>query len=105
MIDPQTKNHALSKNILLIGVKTGECDMCKATKKVLLLKYGFTLCEDCFNICTSILQEIQTATQAQEAKAKLSGKKSEAAGSKERKPKRTGLFPKLRLSNSKGHGA
>lgn len=105
MIDPQTKHRALSKNLLLIGVKTGQCDMCKATKKVLLLKYGFTLCQDCFDICTCILQELQTATQAQKAKAKLSGKKQKTAGSQEKKPKRTHSLTRLPLPKSNGHEA
>jgi hypothetical protein len=68
------KHHAVTTDILLIGAKTGRCDICKATKKVLLLKYGFTLCEECFNICICILQELQVASALPEPEAKPSTK-------------------------------
>ncbi|MGD6805687.1 MAG: hypothetical protein ACQCN4_01855 [Candidatus Bathyarchaeia archaeon] len=42
-----------------IGTKTGKCDICRATKKILLLRYGFSLCEDCLYICTLILEHLQ----------------------------------------------
>jgi hypothetical protein len=48
-----------SPHTLLIGVKTGQCDICKVTKKTLLLRFGFCLCEDCLTVCTSILEQIQ----------------------------------------------
>lgn len=52
------------EHILLLGTQIGKCDICKETKRILLLKYGFNLCEDCLNVCTSILErlEIQTKT-------------------------------------------
>ncbi len=46
-------------NVVLIGTKIGRCDICKATKKILILKYGFNLCEECLSICTSILEQLQ----------------------------------------------
>src|SRR5208283_689931 len=57
------KSAAYPKNISVIGTKTGKCQLCKETKKLYLLRYGFTLCEDCVNICTSILEQLQTATE------------------------------------------
>jgi hypothetical protein len=50
---------AYSPHTLLVGVKTGPCDICKVTKKTLLLRFGFSLCEDCLNVCTSILEKLQ----------------------------------------------
>lgn len=50
---------AASSHALLIGTKTGQCDICKATKKTLLLRFGFSLCQDCLNICTTILEQLQ----------------------------------------------
>lgn len=41
---------------LLLGTKIGKCDICKTTKKIFLLNYGFNLCEDCINVCTTILE-------------------------------------------------
>jgi hypothetical protein len=43
---------------LLIGTKIGKCDLCKKTTKILLLRYGFTLCEECLTVCTNILDQI-----------------------------------------------
>ena len=48
-----------SPHTMLIGTKTGTCDICKATKKILLLRFGFSLCEDCLNVCTAILEQLQ----------------------------------------------
>ena len=48
-----------SPHTLLIGVKTGQCNICKATKKTLLLRFGFCLCEDCLNVCTTTLEQLQ----------------------------------------------
>lgn len=42
----------------LLGTKIGKCDICKTTKKILLLNYGFNLCEDCISICTAILEQL-----------------------------------------------
>ena len=42
----------------LLGTKTGKCDICKTTRKILLLNYGFNLCEECISICTSILEHL-----------------------------------------------
>jgi len=84
MIDSQTKRSVdLSRRILLVGTKTGKCDLCKETKKVLLLKYGFTLCEDCLTICQSILEQIQSATPKQKTRAKQGTKKQEVSIAKE----------------------
>ncbi len=76
MTSVQTKHRSVfSRKILLIGTKTGKCDICKRTKKVLLLKYGFTLCEDCLSICTSILEEIQSSMPKKKSKSKHDIKK------------------------------
>jgi hypothetical protein len=48
--------------IHLIGTQTGQCRLCKETKNLLLLRYGFTLCEDCLNVCVSILEHLQNGT-------------------------------------------
>lgn len=83
MINDQPKHRAaFSRNILLIGTKTGKCDFCKATKKVLLLKYGFTLCEDCLDLCTNILEEIYSSTRTRE-KAKRPSEKEKTSTAKE----------------------
>ncbi|MCL4430003.1 MAG: hypothetical protein M1167_04545 [Chloroflexi bacterium] len=50
---------AASSHALLIGIKTGQCDICKSNKKTLLLRFGFSLCQDCLNICTTILEQLQ----------------------------------------------
>ncbi len=47
------------RNIYLIGTQTGKCQLCRQIKKLFLLKYGFSLCEDCLGMCTSILEELQ----------------------------------------------
>jgi hypothetical protein len=44
---------------LLIGVKTGKCDICKETKKTLLLRFGFSLCEECLSVCTTVLEQLE----------------------------------------------
>ena len=59
---------AASPHALLIGTKTGICDICKETKKILLLRYGFTLCEDCLNICTGILEQLSSQPFQQQSK-------------------------------------
>jgi len=48
-----------SQESYCIGTKIGKCDICRVTKKTLLLRYGFTLCEDCLSICTMILEQLQ----------------------------------------------
>jgi deoxyxylulose-5-phosphate synthase len=51
---------------LCIGTKIGQCDICKATKKIYLLKFGFTLCEECLDICTMLLEQIQQIEENQQ---------------------------------------
>ena len=71
---------AYSPHALLIGTKTGQCDICKDTKKTLLLRYGFCLCEDCLNVCTSILDQLQFAdTKRPKEKVLISGEKTPSA--------------------------
>ncbi|XHH08897.1 MAG: hypothetical protein ACFCUE_15240 [Candidatus Bathyarchaeia archaeon] len=48
------------QKIKLIGTKTGQCQICKQTKQILILKYGFSLCEDCLSVCIGILEHLQT---------------------------------------------
>jgi hypothetical protein len=50
---------AASQNQILAGIQTGKCPICKETKKLLLLKYGFSLCEDCLSVCISVLDYLQ----------------------------------------------
>ena len=45
--------------INLIGTKTGQCQICKQPKQILILKYGFSLCEDCLSVCIGILEHLQ----------------------------------------------
>jgi hypothetical protein len=61
----ETKQNSASMGILLVVIKTGKCDICKATKKILILRYGFSLCEDCLNVCTDILEKLQIQTTKQ----------------------------------------
>lgn len=71
MTSSQTRHAGVfPRKILFVGTKTGKCDICKQTKKVLLLKYGFTLCEECLSICTSILEEVQSNTPNKHTKTK-----------------------------------
>jgi hypothetical protein len=69
--NPATQEIAEQKSShrLLLGTKIGKCDICKATKKILLLDYGFNLCEDCIDVCTMILEHLpidEPATNQQE---------------------------------------
>ena len=105
MINAQAKPRAQSRNILLIGVKTGKCDFCKTTKRVLLLRYGFTLCEECFEICTCILQELQESTKKQEIKVELASRKQKTTLFPTAGSKRSPRAPKLRRLESKNSGA
>ncbi len=71
----ETKQTATSTDTLLIGTKTGKCDICKDTKKILLLRYGFTLCENCLSVCTSILEQLQSEATEQKSKEKSNAEK------------------------------
>lgn len=75
----ETKQTAYSTDTLLIGTKTGKCDICKVTKKILLLKYGFTLCEDCLSLCTSILEKLQNPTSEQELENQFIAEKEQTS--------------------------
>ena len=75
----ETKQNAASMDILLVGIKTGKCDICKETKKILILRYGFTLCEDCLNVCTDILEKLQIQTTKQELKNQFKEVKKRAS--------------------------
>ena len=50
------------QNIYLIGTQTGQCPLCKETKKVLFLRFGLTLCPDCLDICMKILENLELVT-------------------------------------------
>jgi hypothetical protein len=58
---PQKENQTVTKtkNPYIVGTKTGQCQICKETKKLLLLRYGFSLCEDCLSVCIGILEHLQ----------------------------------------------
>jgi CRISPR/Cas system-associated protein Csm6 len=62
------KSAAHPQNIFFIGTKTGKCQLCKETKKLFLLRYGFTLCEDCLIICTNVLEQLQSGVTEQKSK-------------------------------------
>ena len=72
------KSAACPKNIYIVGTKTGKCQLCKETKKLYLLRYGFTLCEDCLVICTSILEQLQSGATEQKSKEELNSEKEKA---------------------------
>jgi hypothetical protein len=46
-------------NLYIIGTQTAKCQICKETKKLLILRYGFSLCEDCLSVCIGILEHLQ----------------------------------------------
>jgi hypothetical protein len=50
-------------NINSLSTKIGQCQICKQTKQVLILKYGFNLCADCLNVCTGILEHLQNEAE------------------------------------------
>jgi hypothetical protein len=54
------KEETYPTDTLIIAIKTGKCDICKTRKKILLLRYGFNLCEDCLDICTCILEQLNS---------------------------------------------
>ncbi|MGD6809230.1 MAG: hypothetical protein ACQCN3_05970 [Candidatus Bathyarchaeia archaeon] len=55
----QTPPNSHQQKIMLIGTKTGNCQICKQTKQILILKYGLSLCEDCLSVCIGILEHLQ----------------------------------------------
>jgi hypothetical protein len=59
MLDSEQTQTDTPTESLLIGTKTGKCDICKAQKRVYLLNYGFCLCEDCLRICAHILEQLE----------------------------------------------
>ncbi len=97
------KSAACPKNIFIIGTKTGKCQLCKETKKLFLLRYGFTLCEDCLVICTSILEQLQSGATDQKSKENLysekekanSCKKSQASTSNTSTGRKNKSYPKM----------
>jgi hypothetical protein len=56
---PHQNQQTNNEEITLLGTKIGKCDICKTTKKILLLSYGFNLCQDCVDICTLILEQLE----------------------------------------------
>ncbi len=84
---PQTNSSSPTekRNALLVGTKTGKCELCKVTKKLLLLKYGFILCEDCLNICINILENLQIAAKETELSKPLKTQKRKAAENRKAK--------------------
>jgi hypothetical protein len=94
----ETIQKAPSIDLLLVGIKTGKCDICKQTKQILLLRYGFTLCENCLNVCTDILEKLQTQTTEQDLKNQFKTAKQEHAKITltETKPSRKTKSPKAK---------
>jgi hypothetical protein len=60
------------EEIYIIGIQTNKCDICRKTKRVFLLRYGLTLCEDCLTICTRILEHLEATTELVIAKNEVS---------------------------------
>ena len=82
MTESAAENPA-QKGIYLIGTQTGTCQICKQTKKLLLLKFGLTLCEDCLNICIALLENIQNGTEIKKLKQQSNPKRrKKTAGTK-----------------------
>lgn len=55
----QDKSETCDKKIFIIGSQIGSCPICKQTKKLLLLRFGLTLCEECLLVCMNILEQIE----------------------------------------------
>ncbi len=87
------KSAACPKNIYIVGTKTGKCQLCKETKKLFLLRYGFTLCEDCLVICTSILEQLQSGATDQKSKENSPLKKKKRTHAKNPKHQHQTLAP------------
>ncbi|MCW3994542.1 MAG: hypothetical protein NWE98_00125 [Candidatus Bathyarchaeota archaeon] len=56
---------------LLLGTKTTQCDICKVTKQTYLFRYGFTLCEECINICIDIVEQLNNESASEKPKEHL----------------------------------
>ena len=84
------KSAACPKNIFIIGTKTGKCQLCKETKKLYLLRYGFTLCDDCLSICTGILEQLQSGAAEQKSKEKLNSEKEKTSSCKKSQASKSG---------------
>ena len=78
----EPKETAYPAETIIIAVKTGKCDICRTRKKILLLRYGFSLCEDCLSICTSILEQLNSETTPQKNKETLLAAEQDAAQNK-----------------------
>ena len=76
------KSAVYPNNIYIVGTKTGKCQLCQETKKLYLLRYGFTLCEDCLVICTSILEQLQSGGRGQKSKKRLNSEKEKTSSCK-----------------------
>ena len=70
----KSKSATCPKSISLIGTQTGQCQICKVTKKLFILRYGFNLCEECLTVCTSILEQLDSAKNDQKS-TEISGTK------------------------------
>src|SRR5208282_2016872 len=98
-----SKNNKLAacpKNIYIVGTKTGKCQLCKETKKLFLLRYGFTLCEDCLVICTNILEQLQSGVTKQKSKENLNNEKQKANSCKNSKHPTQTLAPAEKTINT-----
>jgi hypothetical protein len=47
-----------NQGYFILGTQTGKCPLCKETKKLLILKFDTSLCEDCFCVCMGILEHL-----------------------------------------------
>jgi hypothetical protein len=48
-----------STRAFLIGTKDGTCDICKANKRIHLFGYGYSICEDCIVVCSTVLEQLR----------------------------------------------
>jgi hypothetical protein len=58
------------RSYFIVGTRTGKCPLCKETKKLILLKFNSSLCEDCFCVCMEILEHLLDEETSSHASAK-----------------------------------
>jgi hypothetical protein len=72
-----------SSGIFIVGTQIGQCQICKQTKKILLLRFGFSLCKDCLHALTNILEKLQQEKTGLEASKLIIKKTGGFPGSSE----------------------
>lgn len=94
----ENKPAAYPKNIHIVGTQTGKCQLCKETKKLLLLRYGFSLCEDCLSVCIGILEQLQNGVIEKELPITLH-KKTGKKNSRKNTVRKTAYIKNAQASN------